>query len=511
MHTNKRRKLEESSPTPSNSEDSFASFSEEDAHSDHSTLPVKSTSTSNGARDGASLLDTSSQAAPSSSPSFADLGVIPELTEACQSLHFTKPTPIQSRAIPLALEGRDIIGLAETGSGKTAAFALPILQDLLANEIKHFALVLAPTRELAVQTKQQFDALGKVIGVKTCAIVGGVGEVQQAIELMQGPHVIVATPGRLMYHLENTKGFHLRSLKYLVMDEADRLLDLNFGREIDRILRELPKERRTYLFSATMSAGVASLQRASLRHPVKVAVENGADYAQASKDAKEEKAKEQEKKPKHTTVATLQQHYLFRPHKDKDSYLIYLLTTTFAGSSCIVFARTIHEVNRLTHLLRALGLAAIPLHGELNQSSRLGALNKFKAHARDILVATDVAARGLDIPSVDLVLNYDLPQDDTTYVHRVGRTARAGKSGVAVSFVSQYDVEVWMRIEKALGKKLGELPGMIEEEVLVLSERVGEGQRQAVKMLKEEGEKRKGKRGKTRGKRKDDERDLDEG
>ena len=442
--------------------------------------------------------------------SFATLGVCAELAEACHSLHFLKPTPIQSRSIPLALQGRDIIALAETGSGKTAAFALPILQDLLSNESKHFALVLAPTRELAVQTKQQFDALGKIIRVKTCVVVGGMGEVEQAISLMKGPHIIVATPGRLMYHLENTKGFHLRGLKYLVMDEADRLLDLNFGKEIDRILRELPRERRTYLFSATMSSGVASLQRASLRNPVKVAVENGAEYNSASNGARLEVADIQAKKPKHTTVATLKQHYLFKPHKDKDLFLIYLLTTSSAGSSCIIFARTINEVNRLTHLLRALGLAAIPLHGELSQQSRLGALSKFKAHARDILVATDVASRGLDIPSVDLVLNYDLPQDDTTYVHRVGRTARAGKSGVALSFVSQYDVEVWMRIEKALGKKLEELPGVVEEEVRVLSERVGEGQRQAVKLLREEGEKRKGKRGKLRAKRKEDERDVEE-
>ena len=435
--------------------------------------------------------------------SFAEIGVIPELVEACNTLHFQTPTPIQARSISVALQGRDIIGLAETGSGKTAAFALPILQDLISREQKHFALVLAPTRELAVQTKQQFDALGSVAGVKTCVVVGGMGEVDQAIALTKGPHIIVATPGRLMYHLENTKGFHLRNLKYLVMDEADRLLDLNFGREIDRILRELPREgRRTYMFSATMSSGVASLQRASLRDPVKVAVENGAVGS----------LNEHGKRPKHTTVTTLKQHYLFKPHKDKDLYLVYLLTAQYAGSSCILFARTIYEVSRVTHLLRRLGLGAIPLHGELSQSSRLGALNKFKAHAREILVATDVAARGLDIPSVDLVINYDLPGDDTTYVHRVGRTARAGKSGVAISFVSQYDIEVWLRIERALGKQLGALPGIHEDEVKILSERVSEGQRQATRAAKEEQEKkRKSQKGKYMGKRKADDRDLDEG
>lgn len=447
---------------------------------------------------------TTSQLTPNT---FKTLGVRAELVEACDALHFQVPTPIQCRAIPLALAGHDIVGLAETGSGKTAAFALPILQDLMSQEQKHFALILAPTRELAVQTKQQFDALGSTVHVKTCVVVGGVSEVDQAINLMKGPHIIVATPGRLMYHLENTKGFHLRYLKYLVMDEADRLLDLNFGKEIDRILRELPRDsRKTYLFSATMSTGVATLQRASLKNPVKIAIENGMKRS----DENGLEAGKGGKRPKHTTVATLNQYYIFKPHKNKDLYLIYLLTAPYAGSSSIVFARTINEVSRLTYLLRSLGLGAIPLHGELSQSARLGALNKFKAHARDILVATDVAARGLDIPSVDLVLNYDLPGDDTTYVHRVGRTARAGKSGVAISFVSQFDIEVWLRIEHALVMKLGELPGISENEVHMLMERVGEGQRQAMKMMREEKEK-KNRNCRVKRKRNGDEKDVDEG
>ena len=445
--------------------------------------------------------------APRPATTFSGLGIRTELVDACKALNFRVPTPIQTRAIPLALEGRDIVGLAETGSGKTAAFALPILQDLMSREQKHFALVLAPTRELAVQTKQQFDALGATIHVKTCVVVGGMGEVDQAISLMKGPHIVVATPGRLMYHLENTKGFNLRQLQYLVMDEADRLLDLNFGKEIDRILKEIPKDtRRTYLFSATMSSGVATLQRASLKNPAKVAIENDVDQ----NDVDGSNHGKRSGKPKHTTVSTLQQHYIFKPHKDKDMYLVYLLTAPFAGSSCIVFARTIHEVSRVTHLLRCLGLGAIPLHGELSQSARLGALNKFRARARDILVATDVAARGLDIPSVDLVLNYDLPGDDTTYVHRVGRTARAGKSGVAISFVSQFDIEVWQRIEWALGRKLAELPGIVEEDVKILIERVNEGQREAVKMVKEEQQKKRSANNRRKGKRKDDDRDLEE-
>lgn len=344
-----------------------------------------------------------------------------------------------------------------------------------------FALILAPTRELAFQTKQQFEALGALIRAKACVIVGGMDLVSQAIELAKGPHIVVATPGRLMDHLENTKGFSLRNLKYLVMDEADRLLDLDFGPSIDKILKVLPRDgRRTYLFSATMSRKVEGLQRASLSNPLRVSVNTSV--------------------ARHQLVATLLQSFMFVPHKHKDLYLVALLTGPFAGHSAILFARTVHEVQRLTFLLRALGLGAIPIHGQLSQSARLSALNKFKAHARDILVATDVAARGLDIPSVDAVVNVDLPDESTTYVHRVGRTARAGKSGHAVSLVTQYDIEVWLRIEKALDMKIPTYTKLDKEEVMVFTERVGEAQRVAVRQLKDEQAKKNG--GGMRGKRK---------
>lgn len=398
--------------------------------------------------------------------SFADLGVIESLAEACASLGYTSPTAIQRESIPLALEGKDIIGLAETGSGKTAAFALPILQALLENPQPLFALVLAPTRELAYQISQQFEALGSLINVKSAVIVGGMDMVPQSIALAKKPHIVVATPGRLLDHLENTKGFSLRTLKYLVMDEADRLLDLDFGPILDKILQVLPRERKTMLFSATISTKLDSLTRAALSNPVRVSISSSS----------------------YQTVKNLLQRYVFIPHKFKDIYLIALLHE-FAGQSCILFTRTVNETQRLAFLLRALGQSAIPLHGQMTQSSRLGALNKFRARARDILVATDVAARGLDIPSVDLVINFDLPPDSKTYVHRVGRTARAGKSGVAVSVVTQYDIEVFQRIEKALGKKLDE-HAMEREEVMVFAERVSEAQRVAVTEMKSAHEKR---------------------
>jgi len=382
------------------------------------------------------------------------------LCEACEELKYTAPTPIQAEAIPLALQGRDLIGLAETGSGKTAAFTLPILQALLDKPQPMFGLVLAPTRELAYQISQQFQALGSRIAVKCAVIVGGMDMVSQSIDLGKRPHIIVATPGRLLDHLENTKGFTLRSLKYLVMDEADRLLDLDFGPILDKILKVLPRERRTYLFSATMSSKVESLQRASLRDPLRVSISSN----------------------KYQTVSTLLQSWILVPHANKDVYLVYLINE-FAGQSAIIFTRTVNETQRIAILLRTLGFGAIPLHGQLSQSSRLGALNKFRAGSREILVATDVAARGLDIPSVDVVLNYDLPDDSKTYIHRVGRTARAGKSGHAISLVTQYDAEIWLRIEAALGKKLKQ-DNPEKDEIMVFKPRVEEAQRHAKNEMK---------------------------
>lgn len=359
-----------------------------------------------------------------------------------------------------------------------------------------FSLILSPTRELAYQISQQLEALGSVIGVKCVTVVGGLNPVQQAVALAKNPHIVVATPGRLLDHLESTKGFSLRTLKYLVMDEADRLLDLDFGPVLDKILKVLPREgRRTYLFSATMSSKVESLQRASLQNPVRVSISSSP----------------------HQTVATLIQSFLLIPHKDKDLYLVYILSVLLSGQTVILFTRTVNETQRLAYLLRALDLSAIPIHGQLSQSARLGALGKFRARSRTILVATDVAARGLDIPSVDAVINYDLPDDSKTYVHRVGRTARAGKSGRAISFVTQYDAEIWLRIEHALGRKLPELEGVVKDEVSVFAERVGEAQTVARRELRdavEKGSKRggigKGHRNRG-GKRGRDEMDREEG
>lgn len=357
--------------------------------------------------------------------------------------------------------GRDIIGLAQTGSGKTAAFALPILHRLMEDPQPYYAVVLAPTRELAIQIAEQFEGLGSVIGVKCAVVVGGVDMMAQAITLSRKPHIIVATPGRLVDHLENTKGFSLSKLKYLVLDEADRLLDLDFGTEIDKLLKVIPRERNTFLFSATMTTKVAKLQRASLTDPVKVEVSS-----------------------KYATVSTLIQNYLFIPAKLKDTYLTYLLND-LSGSTAIVFVSTCANAQRLALMLRNLGFPAIPIHGQLTQAHRLGALNKFKAGDRNILIATDVASRGLDIPAVDVVINFDVPTHSKDYIHRVGRTARAGRSGKSITLVTQYDIEMYQRIEELIGKKLDLYPNVQEEAIAILQERVQEAQRHAILQMKE--------------------------
>jgi len=381
-----------------------------------------------------------------------DLGLVDTLCKTCLDLKWKEPTRIQREAIPLTLQGKDVIGLAETGSGKTAAFALPILQALLESPQRYFALILTPTRELAFQISEQFDALGSSMGVKTVVLVGGMDMHAQGMILEKKPHIIIATPGRLVDHLENTKGFNLRQLKFLVMDEADRILNMDFEVEVDKILRVIPRERRTLLFSATMTKKVQKLQRASLRNPVKVEVST-----------------------KYQTVEKLQQYYIFVPMKFKDVYLVHILNE-LAGNSFMIFCGTCNNTVRTALLLRNLGFTAVPLHGQMSQNKRIAALTKFKAKNRSILISTDVASRGLDIPHVDIVINFDIPTHSKDYIHRVGRTARAGRSGRSITFVTQYDVELYQRIEQLISKQLP-LYSTEEEEVMLLQERVSEAQR----------------------------------
>ncbi|ESO10997.1 hypothetical protein HELRODRAFT_72267, partial [Helobdella robusta] len=374
-------------------------------------------------------------------------GLVDILCEACERLKWKEPSKIQRETIPVALSGRDIIGLAETGSGKTGAFALPIIQALLEKQTKLFALILTPTRELAVQISEQFEALGASINLKCAVVIGGVDLNTQKLMLEKRPHIVIATPGRMVDHLKHTKGFNFKTLKYLVIDEADRLLNKDFEKEFDAILSAIPKIRNTYLFSATMTKKVAKLQRASLNDPVKVEVSN-----------------------KFQTVSKLKQKHLFIPEKFKNIYLVYLLNE-IGDKSIIIFCNTCIHVQEATLMLRYLGFSSIPLHGQLSQNQRLGVLNKFKSKEKSILIATDVASRGLDIPHVDVVINLYVPMHSKDYIHRVGRTARAGRDGESFIFVTQYDVMLFLKIEEQLGHEI-EQYNPIEDEVMVYMDTV---------------------------------------
>ena len=416
---------------------------------------------------------------------FEELGVCPILCNTCQELSYSHPTKIQRESIPYALQGKDIIGLAETGSGKTAAFCLPLLQNLLDNPTPFYGCILAPTRELSLQINNHISALGAKIQLRTAVLVGGFDMIQQAIALSKKPHVVIATPGRLADHLTNTKGFSLKNLKYLVFDEADKLLNLDFEKQIDQILSVLPRARTTLLYSATMTSKVKRLQRASLQNPIKLEINS-----------------------KNKTVSSLSQHYLFIPAKHKDCYLTHILTK-HSSSSTIVFISTIISSLKLLYTLQTLNIKACILNSKLPQSKRLENLHAFTTGKIKILLATDVANRGLDIKGVDLVINYDLPENCKDYVHRVGRTARVGNVGVSVSFVTQYDVETFQKIEHFLGEKIALFQGVVESEALLLYDSVIEASRIAAGTMREK-EKKSGREWFKKGEGVDDSEEIGE-
>eukprot|EP00877_Chromochloris_zofingiensis_P012977 jgi/Chrzof1/7933/Cz02g41230.t1 len=398
---------------------------------------------------------------------FKSLGVTDWLCNVCKSLGITKPTQVQVGCIPAILEGKDVIGTAQTGSGKTAAFALPILQQLAHDPYGVYALVLTPTRELAVQLAEQFRAFGAGMNLKDATIIGGLDMQQQARALARRPHVVIATPGRLQGLLENDvtlkKGFS--RTKFLVLDEADRLLDPSFEDALRSVLSVLPQQdRQTLLFSATMTKSLVKLQAASLQHAFVFQAYEGLHTAEG-----------------------LREQYVFVPSKIKDVYLYHLITNLQQHKvrSAIVFVSTCRGCQLLSLLLKELGLPCAALHSGKAQKQRLAALNAFKSEMVPLLLATDVASRGLDIPTVDLVINYDLPVLARDYVHRVGRTARAGRSGWSVSFVTQYDVELVHAIEGLIGHEL-QAYDMPEEDVLKAITRVYAAKRAAMLALIDE-------------------------
>ncbi len=363
--------------------------------------------------------------------SFSDLYLLPALLRAVEDLGYEEPTPIQIQAIPPLLDGQDLLGCAQTGTGKTAAFALPILQrleerPLPSGERPIRALILSPTRELAAQIDESFHAYGRYLDFRHAVIFGGVSQVPQERALRRGIDVLTATPGRLLDLLSQGL-IDLSRVEYFVLDEADRMLDMGFIHDVKRVLRELPPRTQNLLFSATLPASIAELGSSFLRHPVSVEVS-----------------------PEAPTVEAIDQLLMYVERPDKRRLLAHLLDRDRVDRA-IVFTRTKHGANRLVKQLDRVGVRAAAIHGNKSQGARQRALQAFKDGAIDVLVATDLAARGLDVDDVTHVFNYDLPNEPQVYVHRIGRTGRAGRSGIAIAFCDTTEAELLRDIERLTG------------------------------------------------------------
>ena len=357
--------------------------------------------------------------------SFNGLGIAPKILEILHLRKFSEPTPIQHQAIPVAVEGKDVIGIAQTGTGKTLAFGIPMIQ-LLAKH-KGQGLVLLPTRELAIQVDESLNNIGRTMGMKTAVLIGGESMGRQIQALRRSPHIIIATPGRLIDLLDQ-KALKLDNIKILVLDEADRMLDMGFAPQIKQILKHVPDKdkRQTMLFSATMPEAIASIALNHMKMPVRVEVA-----------------------PAGTTVKQVEQELFFVEKAQKLSLLEKLLGD-YKGS-VLVFSRTKFGAKKITQVVSRMGHTAAEIHSNRSLNQRLEALNGFKKGKYRVLIATDIAARGIDVTGIELVINYDLPQGAEDYVHRIGRTGRAGKLGRAISFATpdqRFDVRAIERLIK---------------------------------------------------------------
>ncbi|HRH51396.1 MAG TPA: DEAD/DEAH box helicase [Panacibacter sp.] len=364
--------------------------------------------------------------------SFKKLALIEPILKALEAEGYTTPTPIQAQAIPLVLERRDLLGCAQTGTGKTAAFAIPILQILHEEKNeergpkKIKVLILTPTRELAIQIDESFAAYGKFTGLKHTVIFGGVSQMHQTNALRAGVDILVATPGRLLDLM--TQGFiDLRQLKIFVLDEADRMLDMGFIHDVKKVILKIPAKRQTLFFSATMPPEIQKLANTILANPSKVEVT-----------------------PPATTVEKIEQGIFFVDKGDKPSLLIHLLKDK-AIVTALVFTRTKHGADKVVKILHKENISAAAIHGNKSQNARQKALNDFKTGSLRVLVATDIAARGIDIDELTHVFNFELPNIPETYVHRIGRTGRAGASGIALSFCDAEEREFLRDINKLIG------------------------------------------------------------
>ncbi len=351
---------------------------------------------------------TETNAAPvaAQQPSFFGLGIAPKLMDALQKAKYEVPTPIQHQAIPVAIGGKDVIGIAQTGTGKTLAFSIPMLQRLAA--VKGKGLIMLPTRELALQVEETLQKIGRVIGLRTAVLIGGASMNRQKDMIQKKPHVIVATPGRLIDHLDQ-KTVTLKDVSVLVLDEADRMLDMGFAPQINRILENVPSERQTMLFSATMPEEITRIVSQYMQIPVRIEVV-----------------------PPGTTAERVEQEIFF-VHKADKARLLEKILAEYKGP-VLVFSRTKFGARKLARLVKMMGHAAADIHSDRSLAQRRDALDGFKRGKYRVLIATDIAARGIDVTGIELVVNFDLPDQSDDYVHRIGRTGRAGRTGKAISF-----------------------------------------------------------------------------
>ena len=363
---------------------------------------------------------------------FTDLKIIKPILDALQKEGYETPTPIQQKSIPSVLEGKDLLGTAQTGTGKTAAFAIPILQRLSEKKQKNNnikALILTPTRELAIQIEESFHAYGKNLPLRTLVIFGGVKQGAQESKLRRGVDILVATPGRLLDFI--SQGIiSLKNLEIFVLDEADRMLDMGFVHDVKRIVKLLPQQRQTLFFSATFPTEINNLANSMLSNPVKVEVA-----------------------PVSSTADTIQQSVYFVDKENKLDLLTHILKNSISGS-VLVFARTKHGADKIARKLHQSKISAEAIHGNKSQNARQNALSNFKSGKTRVLVATDIAARGIDIDELKYVVNFELSDVSETYVHRIGRTGRAGSEGTSISFVDGLDLVNLKNTEKLIGKKI---------------------------------------------------------
>ncbi|QQG46421.1 MAG: DEAD/DEAH box helicase [Candidatus Niyogibacteria bacterium] len=364
---------------------------------------------------------------------FGGLGIAPALLDIIARYKFQEPTPIQRQAIPIAIEGKDVVGIAQTGTGKTLAFGIPMIQILARS--KGQGLVLLPTRELALQVDVELNKIGRSFGLKTAVLIGGLSLKPQIAMLARNPHIIIATPGRLLDHLEHRTA-KLDKINILVLDEADRMLDMGFEPQIRRILHSLPKNRQTMLFSATLPQEIMKIASSYMRLPIRIEVA-----------------------PPGTTVQSVAQE-IFVVKKEDKLWLLEKILNEYKGSA-LVFTRTKYGAKKVAYRVKIMGHRVAEIHGNRSLGQRRDALEGFKSGKYRVLVATDIASRGIDVQGIELVLNFDLPEQAEDYVHRIGRTARAGREGHAISFAMPDQRKEVGAIEFLIKKNLpiSKLPG----------------------------------------------------